>query len=296
MDDKNAKAKKPKATPPQPAKSTAAPQKDVATDGVSYTMPQKKGLKAWMIIVPVAALLVIAGVIILLVVLLAGPSKKDYSRALSNVRETGQTYRELNSQIRSSMNSLSTGSTASGAQDISDDLRDALGKYKDSVDSFTQQAALKDEEVRTSYDKLKEKSDGMVDYSENLLEALPVVAKVARSCDNLTKGSVIPSDAAFTACQDALDEGKQVKVEELRKIAEARSTFVNKVQDYAKVARGGSAVERLRARSQYLTAQTTYLTEAREQQMKLRELDKKHSVVDEINDLNRLLARKVNNR
>ncbi len=301
----------PQPIPPQPAspQPMMTPQPPVGSPigpiptVTPQPIPPKKGLSKgalWGIIGgSIAFVLLIVG-IILAVVFLSGPSKEDYLAIQSQVKDIKEQRNKINKALPVHINAIFSGANSNG------DLKKALDSYSSGIDKLKDAPALKDKEVKKSYDALIREAEEIKTYAQAFVDIEEPSIAAYKKCDGRSqiaamritnlRARIVALRDASKECSDALTKMADSKVDKIVDYVKAtQKTYNDQVAIFDDMIKAGDKRDEVA----YQAAQRRLKTQSREFfkiQDKLVEIQNdanNHNKMPKLDDLENVISNKL---
>lgn len=298
-------------TPPIEQKPTSATPAASTSPQAPAPAPQPESQKKRMLIgIAAAAVLLIATtLIVLFLTVFNGPSKADYTKALSAAKQTRTTYRSLTSST-TAIARMSSYDTPAGIDTKYNRVKQDLDAFKQSQDDLKGQKAYRDKDVNAAYEAYDAQQKKFVVFADDLLESYKPIARLSVTCESAGRNMSVSTsqpekavelfDEKTADCRKAVTAAKDVKNETLAKLGSRYGTFITDVRkSVVKAVDAINAKDRTKhsaALREIRLATSSLSTDANKLSREMVESGKDSDVVKELNALGAVLADKANGK
>jgi len=241
---------------------TTTPQPVVAPAPHKSRKPSKKLI---IILSIVGAVIALAAIAALLYALLFSVSKDDYRTAANTTNDVSRAGSKSYTAV-SKVAYISTSTTEIEIKENAVKARELLAAYKAEGAKLADVKALRDGDVKKSYDAYNQKFNEFVTFSESYIDSAEKVMPAIAICEEIGRN---PSgvagkaayDAAIAPCEEALNNVKDVKDKDLSAFLVAYKKNVADTTAVVAKGEGATTSERIKLRSE-LTKITSELRAA----------------------------------
>lgn len=232
-------------TQPAPADSNfqqpATPVTTQPTNTPVVGGPNKNNLKLPIILGGALLLLALLGLVIWYSVF--NVTKDDYKKADTAISEMKTVYNTAGDKMDDYMSELmSSYSTESEVKDAKDDFDKAYNDYKTKVTAIKDQKALRDGDVKKSYDEFEAQNKKFAEAVDGLIAVAPALKDAQTECGSSGISSTISSatpdtlvdkyDEAVKGCKDAAVKISESKVEPIANYGKKAVAGIEKMRTY----------------------------------------------------------------
>lgn len=298
----------------QPQPPVQAPQQPMPQPAqqapTGYPTPPKSSNKGLVIGLGIGGgvlFLILVTLLILFLTVWSGPSRADYKKAHDAMQEVSTNYNSARSTIISISSGMAYGTVSDSTIDR---FNDNFTKYKASVAELKDLKALKDEDVKKTYDAYIAQNEKFTSYVDGLIGSVKAMSAAAEECGSLSSASSALGDDLNTmlskydelvkecnASVTKLETSKNTAIVQFAKdyntsMTEMRTALAGmidaaKAQDMSKVSA---------AQSKLTTAAGKLSTIGTDFSSKMSDQGDEAEVKDELNALGELITDKANGK
>lgn len=300
----------PPVAPVQPPVFTAQPS--IASQP-TMSAPAPKKNKLLPIFIAAGALVLLVAIGLVVWYTMFAVTKDDYSKALSATKEIRNAYTDAGDKFGSFMSeSMSSYSTASEVSTAKSDFTKAYADYKTKVDALKDMKAMRDSEVKKSYDAFTAQNKKMTDMTEAFAAVAPDLNTMKTECSSSSMSSTLSSatpdtlltkyDAGIKPCLDATKKLTETSITPLSDYAKKSLETFDKMRGYVKRMQDAYTAN---DRTAYTTAHSEFssFTSSSSSSLSsykltndLRDYTDKAEVKDQLNAFGELITKKANGK
>ncbi|MDO4773981.1 MAG: hypothetical protein Q4A37_02545 [Candidatus Saccharibacteria bacterium] len=190
--------------------------------GAPYQMPPKKGLSKgalWGIIGGSIALILLIVGVIMAVLLLSGPSREDYVAFQSQVKDLKKQRQNMKDALLPHARAIFGGKASDGS------LKRALEAYDKHGSQLKEMKALRDPEVKKSYDEFVKEFEETKTYVRGFVDVEETAITAYKKCDGKSlsdvaritdfRAKIVALRSSAQECADAINALSESKVESI---------------------------------------------------------------------------------